>query len=108
MNMKVKLAFAATLLVGTATLASATDIIGDSGFDSAIARPARTDALAAFAQVGNGALRRNGSPSRAADSRRQAGNPAHVVYDNQGRYVGTDPDPLVRLELARVPPGRDE
>jgi hypothetical protein len=30
------------------------------------------------------------------------------VYDNQGRYVGTDPDPFIRNELARDPPGRED
>jgi hypothetical protein len=31
-------------------------------------------------------------------------SPEHDVYDSVGNYVGSDPDPLVRLELARDPP----
>jgi len=28
-------------------------------------------------------------------------NPANDVYDTRGNYVGSDPDPLIRDELAR-------
>jgi hypothetical protein len=35
-----------------------------------------------------------------ADGRAHAANPAHDVYVN-GRYVGSDPDPLIRAEIAR-------
>ena len=30
------------------------------------------------------------------------------VYDTRGRYIGSDPDPRVRSQLARDPPGRDD
>ena len=30
-----------------------------------------------------------------------SGNPAYDVYDLAGNYVGSDPDPLVRMELLR-------
>ena len=30
------------------------------------------------------------------------------VYDIRGKYVGSDPDPRVRSQLARDPPGTDE
>ena len=32
----------------------------------------------------------------------------YSVYDTRGQYVGSDPDPRVRSELARDPPGREE
>ena len=35
---------------------------------------------------------------------RMRSNPAYDAYDS-GNYVGTDPDPLIRLELMRDPPG---
>ena len=35
-------------------------------------------------------------------------NPANDVYDTQGRYISSDPDPFIRNELARVPPDRDD
>ena len=28
-------------------------------------------------------------------------NPAFNVYDNRGKIIGADPDPLVRMELRR-------
>jgi hypothetical protein len=28
-------------------------------------------------------------------------NPAHDVYDSRGQYLGPDPDPAVRREIAR-------
>jgi hypothetical protein len=30
------------------------------------------------------------------------------VYDTSGEYIGSDPDPFIRNELARDPPGRGE
>jgi hypothetical protein len=30
------------------------------------------------------------------------------VYDTRGQYIGSDPDPRVRSQLARDPPGRDD
>jgi hypothetical protein len=35
-----------------------------------------------------------------ADGLAHAANPAHDVYVN-GRYAGSDPDPLIRAEIAR-------
>jgi hypothetical protein len=29
------------------------------------------------------------------------------VYDTRGRYVGSDPDPRIRSQLAHDPPNRD-
>jgi hypothetical protein len=42
------------------------------------------------------------------DGRVHSPNPAFDVYDTQGRYISSDPDPFIRNELARVPPDRDD
>ena len=35
-------------------------------------------------------------------------NPAWDVYDTDGAYIGSDPDPFIRNELARDRPGRND
>jgi hypothetical protein len=35
-------------------------------------------------------------------------NPAWDVYDTTGEYVGSDPDPFIRNELARDPPFKND
>ena len=42
-----------------------------------------------------------GSASGALAQKRFSTNPAHDVYDITGKYVGSDPDPTVRLMLQR-------
>lgn len=32
---------------------------------------------------------------------------SHVVYDMQGKVIGADPDPFIRSQLVRDPPGLD-
>jgi|SwirhirootsSR2_FD_contig_51_1991882_length_528_multi_2_in_0_out_0_2 hypothetical protein len=56
----------------------------------------RQDPASAFAQ------------STMRDRRLHLGNPAWHVYNGAGEYVGTDPDPFIRNELARDPPGRND
>ena len=34
---------------------------------------------------------------------RHSSNPAFDVYDNSGQYIGSDPDPFIRSQLARDP-----
>jgi hypothetical protein len=34
---------------------------------------------------------------------RHSSNPAFDVYDTRGRYLGSDPDPFIRSQLARDP-----
>jgi hypothetical protein len=34
---------------------------------------------------------------------RQSRNPAFDVYDGRGHYLGSDPDPRIRMELLRDP-----
>jgi hypothetical protein len=42
------------------------------------------------------------------DPRQHLGNPAYSVYDSRGEYVGADPDPFIRNDLARDPPNRND
>jgi hypothetical protein len=35
------------------------------------------------------------------DNRAHSANPRDDVYDTRGRYVGSDPDPFIRDQLAR-------
>jgi Tfp pilus assembly protein FimT len=36
---------------------------------------------------------------RAEAGQRHSANPANDVYDTAGRYIGSDPDPRVRMDL---------
>jgi len=38
---------------------------------------------------------------------RHSSNPAFDVFDSSGRYIGSDPDPFIRSQLARDPAGGD-
>ena len=42
------------------------------------------------------------------DGRIHSPNPAFDVYDTNGLYISSDPDPFIRNELARDPPGRGD
>jgi hypothetical protein len=50
-------------------------------------------ALAIIVGITSGAL--------AATAKQHSGNPAWDVFDSRGTYVGSDPDPRVRMELLR-------
>jgi len=66
-------------------------------------------ALAAFAQAPLTAQqRRNLARAQRPDGRIHSPNPSYDVYDTQGNYVGSDPDPFIRNDLARNPPDRDD
>jgi hypothetical protein len=41
------------------------------------------------------------------DNRRHSANRANDVFDTSGRYVGSDPDPSVRSQLAHDPGSGD-
>jgi Ni/Co efflux regulator RcnB len=41
------------------------------------------------------------------DQQRRSVNPTHDVYDIHGQYVGTDPDPTIRNQLANDPSQAD-
>jgi len=38
---------------------------------------------------------------------RHSSNPAFDVYDTSGHYIGSDPDPFIRSQLARDPHPED-
>ena len=42
------------------------------------------------------------------DGRIHSPNPAYDVYDTSGQYISSDPDPFIRNELMRDPPGRGD
>jgi hypothetical protein len=52
--------------------------------------------------------RRNLARAQSMDGRVHSPNPAFDVYDTNGNYIGSDPDPFIRNELARVPPNRGD
>jgi hypothetical protein len=52
-----------------------------------------TIALAIVVGITSGAL--------AVTTKKHSANPAWDVYDSRGIYVGSDPDPRVRMELLR-------
>ena len=68
--------------------------------------------LGAFAQSNPAPMtlqqRRNLARMQSQDGLMHSLNPANDVYDTQGRYISSDPDPFIRNELARVPPDRDD
>ena len=41
------------------------------------------------------------------DQQRHSANPANDVYDIHGQYVGSDPDPTIRSQLANDPSQAD-
>jgi hypothetical protein len=67
-------------------------------------------ALGAFALEGplTAQQRRNLIRPQVWEGRMRSPNPAFDVYDTQGRYIGSDPDPFIRNDLARNPPDRDD
>ena len=67
-------------------------------------------AVGAFAQVTplTAQQRRNLARAQRPDGRIHSSNPAYDVYDTQGNYVGSDPDPFIRNDLARGRDGRDD
>jgi hypothetical protein len=89
---------AATFAVAIASPALAQDQMYEPSPGQAFARSWQSDnPLSAFAQQGG--LR---------DQRPHLGNPAYSVYDSRGEYVGADPDPFIRNDLARDPPNRND
>jgi len=54
-----------------------------------------------------GAYAQQGSPYAAYAPYYGFRRSPYDVYDTRGRYVGSDPDPRIRDQLARDPPNRD-
>ena len=66
-------------------------------------------ALGAFAQAPLAVQqRRYLARQQVWDGRIHSPNPAYDVYDTSGQYISSDPDPFIRNELARDPPGRGD
>jgi len=80
---KIRIALSIALVLGTASAALATT-------RSKHVRHWRQPAAAALAMT----------PWRQF---RHSSNPAYDVYDTSGRYIGSDPDPFIRGQLARDP-----
>jgi hypothetical protein len=98
--MKALIATVALLVVGSIGSPATAQVTGDE-WDN--------QALGAFAQVQmTPQQRRNLARTPSLDGRIHSPNPAFDVYDNQGRYVGSDPDMFIRNELGRDPPGRGD
>ncbi len=101
--MKALLATAALVVaVSTASPASAQVYYADRWDNRALGAYAQAPLTA---QQRRNVLRR---PIMSLDGRIHSPNPAFDVYDTQDRYVGSDPDPFIRNDLARNPPDRDD
>ena len=99
-------------LLATAALVVAVSD-GIAGFGSGLLATNRWDdqALGAYAQAPLTAQQRRNLARRpiiSLDGRIHSPNPAFDVYDTQDRYIGSDPDPFIRNDLARDPPDRDD
>jgi Ni/Co efflux regulator RcnB len=46
-------------------------------------------------------------PTNTQDQQRRSVNPTYDVYDIHGQYVGSDPDPTIRNQLANDPSQAD-
>ena len=99
--MKTLLATAALVaVVSTGSPATAQVYYGDRWGDQA---------LGAFAQAPLAVQqRRYLARQQVWDGRIHSPNPAYDVYDTSGQYISSDPDPFIRNELARDPPGRGD
>jgi hypothetical protein len=96
-----------------ALLAATALIVAVSAASPTLAQVYYTDrwndqALGAYAQTPLIAQQRRYLVGPYGDGRIHSPNPAFDVYDTQGRYIGSDPDPFIRNDLARDPPERGD
>ena len=101
--MKALLATAAFAAIVSAGAPATAQVYGDNWNRS-------DPALGAFAQAQRlRAVQQRRNLVRAqSDGRIHSPNPAWDVYDTDGAYLGSDPDPFIRNELARDRPGRND
>jgi len=99
--MKTLLATAALVVVVSTGSPATAQVYGDRWNDQASRAFAQAEGPVTVQQ------RRNLARAQRPDGQFHSSNPNNDVY-TQGRYVGSDPDPFIRNELARVPPDRDE
>ena len=85
MSIKTQMAVAVAIVLGSASAALAYAPAKQGWFDSTAA----ARAMARSKQV------------------RHSSNPAFDVYDTSGHYIGSDPDPFIRSQLARDPHPED-
>jgi hypothetical protein len=101
--MKALLATTALVVVASTASPATAQIYGDQwSYRNAQAVGAYAQAPLTIQQ------RRAFARAQSLDGRIHSPSPAFDVYDNQGRYVSSDPDPFIRNELSRDPPGRDD
>jgi hypothetical protein len=65
-------------------------------------------AAATVRQDARGAYGRDVQPRERVQTQQHSPNPAWDVYDTRGHYIGSDPDPFVRNQLARDPSEGDD
>ena len=88
-----KMLLASIALASVVTVPALADSVNKSQNQ---AMNARASMQPANAMAQSAPLRRAHSP-----------NPGWDVYDSQGAYLGSDPDPRIRSELRRNPPNAD-
>ena len=76
------------------TMALALVLASASGSLAAEKKHSNDDAYRAFAS-------QQAQNSASQTRQKHSANPANDVYDIRGRYVGSDPDPTVRAQIAR-------
>jgi hypothetical protein len=83
-----------TMLIRTTIAALALVVASTTGSLAAEKKQSNDAAYRAFAAQPQ-------SVQTQAAQKRHSANPANDVYDIRGRYVGSDPDPTVRAQIAR-------
>jgi len=84
-----------TMLVSS-TIALALVLASASGSLAAEKKHSTDPAYRAFASEPVGPQRESVAPQR-----KHSTNPVYDVYNTRGHYVGSDPDPTVRAQIAR-------
>jgi hypothetical protein len=100
--MKALLATAALAVIVSTSAPATAQVYGDNWNDQA---------LGAFAQAQGPVTvqqRRNLARAQTPDGHVHSPNPAYDVYDTSNQYISSDPDPFIRNDLARDPPGRGD
>jgi hypothetical protein len=98
--MKALLATAAVVVAVSAASPALAQVYADRWDDQA---------LGAYAQAPLVAQQRRNLVRRySMDGRTHSPNPTFDVYDTQDRYIGSDPDPFIRNDLARDQPERGD
>ena len=100
--MKTLLATAALIVVASTGSPATAQVYGDRWDNQALGAFAQSQAPLTAQQ------RRNLARAQSPDGRVHSPNPAYDVYDTDGTYLSSDPDPFIRNDLARDRPGRGD